>query len=179
MDQKEKENKVLKILIAAVVCLLLITVFLIVVVMMRIGQVESPQENAEQMIMANVGSGAAADISMDSNLTDTRGDLSNRMVYYAGLEDCTVNSSSVVYLENLPENEDIYMSYEISKDGEVIHKTGLIPAGEFSKWTPSEVLSPGVYSLAIKNIPYYDTGDGNYETLAYQPVNVISMTVIE
>ncbi len=122
-------------------------------------------------------------IGIDNNLTaereSTASILSDRQVYYAGLEDCTVGPDSIVYLENLKENNDIYMAYRISVDGVVIHETGLIPAGEFSKWTPSDVLNPGQYELSIRNIPYYDTGNENYEQLAYQPVNIINMTVIE
>ena len=179
MEPKTKKNKVSTGLIVIVIVLLLVIIGLLFILFHKAKEYIPAEVPNEEMIMANVGSDAATDISIDNNLTDTRGDLTNRMVYYAGLEDCTINSSSVVYLENLPENEDIYMSYEIWVDDEIIHKTGLIPAGEFSKWTPSEDLTPGVYNLSIKNIPYYDAGDGNYETLAYQPVNVISMTVIE
>ena len=123
------------------------------------------------------------EMSADGNLTSQKEAVTNpldgRQVYYAGLEDCVVNSDSVVYLENLKENDDIFMAYEISTNGEKIYETGLIPSGNYSKWTPSEVLTPGTYELSIKNIPYYDLGDGNYEQLAYQPVNVINMTVVE
>ena len=105
--------------------------------------------------------------------------LSERNVYYAGLEDCTITKDSVVYLENLKENDDIFMAYEIyTSDNELIFKTDLIPSGTFVKWYPGETFSEkATYVFYIKHIPYYESSPGEYEKLAYQPVNVINLTL--
>lgn len=121
------------------------------------------------------------DIAMDSNLTDTKSDnpLSDRNVYFAGFDNFTVGQDNVVYFENLKENDDIFMAYEVYLGDELIHKTGLIPSGEYSQWTPAEDLKPGSYSISIKNVPYYSFDGVNYEKLTYQPVNNVNVVIVE
>ena len=119
-------------------------------------------------------------MKIDTNLTDTKvveTALSDRQVYYAGLEDCTINKDSAIYLENLPENEDFYMAYEVYVDDKLVHKTDLIPSRKFSKWIPGETMEPGTYVFNIKHIPYYEVSEGEFVPLAYQPVNPITVVI--
>lgn len=121
------------------------------------------------------------DIAMDSNLTDTKSDnpLSDRNVYFAGFDNFTVGQDNVVYFENLKENGDIFMAYEVYLGDELVHKTGLIPSGEYSQWTPAGDLKPGSYDISIKNVPYYSFDGVNYEKLTYQPVNNVNVVIVE
>ena len=103
--------------------------------------------------------------------------LSGRQVYYAGLEDCVVNQDTVVYLENLAENIDIYMAYEITVDGEIVFKTDLIPPGEYVEWTPAENLDAGkTYVVYLKETPYYEENEGQFLPLT-APTNMVNITV--
>ena len=121
-------------------------------------------------------------VSVDDSLTEIRmsdDPLSNRQVYYAGFDDFTVGEGNIVYLENLRENDDIFMAYEIYIGDELIHKTGLIPSGQYSEWIPASDVDAGTYQISIKNVPYYSYNGTDYFVLAYQPVNTVQMTVIK
>ncbi len=84
--------------------------------------------------------------------------LADRQVYFAGIEDATINRQTVIYLENMKENDDILMQYEITdKDtGEVLETTGLIPSGEHVDWIPGEKLADGSYTLVFHEKPFYE-----------------------
>ncbi len=104
--------------------------------------------------------------------------LSDRQVYFAGIDDVTISRQSVIYLENLPENDDILMQYEIvNKDtGETLETTGLIPAGERIAWIPGEMLADGSYTLVFKEKPFYEY-QGGYFALT-QGNNEVSITIV-
>ena len=44
---------------------------------------------------------------------ETASPISSRNVYFAGIDNSTCNGDTIVYLENLPENEDFLIRYEI------------------------------------------------------------------
>ena len=158
--------------------------FILILISLVVVKVVNPNAfgkigQAKEVSFSSTSVKANIDGNLTSEIAPEESPLEGRHVYYAGLEDCVVNSTSVVYLENLKENDDIYMAYEIYDNDVLIHETGLIPAGEYSKWTPAEDLEPGEHTLSIKNIPYYGLGGDDYEPLAYQPINMINMTILE
>lgn len=93
--------------------------------------------------------------------------LSGRNVFFAGYADATLNGSSTVALENLPENKDFFMRYVITdKDtNTVVYETNLIPSGQCIIWTPGETLKAGTYNLQFLAVPYYHDGNGNFQQL--------------
>lgn len=104
------------------------------------------------------------DTRADSEKEEASNPLSDRMVHFSGIEDADVNADSVVYLENLPENEDFYMTYKIENadTGEVYEETGLIPSGEHVAWKVGEdITEPGEYHLNFHEAPYWIDPNGN------------------
>lgn len=107
------------------------------------------------------------DTRSNSEKKEMKNELSGRNVYFAGLEDCTLDSNGEIYLENLPENEDFLIKYTvtIADTNETIFETDLIPSGQHVAWVPSENLTPGIYHLAILQVPYYQMANGSYTPL--------------
>jgi len=103
--------------------------------------------------------------------------LADRQVYFAGIDDVTISRSSVIYLENMPENEDILMQYEIvdKASGVTLETTGLIPAGESISWVPGEQLADGSYTLIFMEKPFYEY-QGEYIALT-QGNNEVNITI--
>lgn len=120
-----------------------------------------------------------SDVPLDDKLTDTKTPLADRQVYFAGYDDFAVGPGNIIYLENMPENEDIFIAYEIYIGDELVHKTGLIPSGQYSEWEPASEVEPGEYDISIKNIPYYSYNGKDYFTLSFQPSNTVHMTVVD
>ncbi len=131
--------------------------------------------NNQSVSLDNISS----EIPMDDKLTDTKTPLEDRQVYFAGYDDFTVGKGNIIYLENMPENEDILMAYEIYVDDKLIHKTGMIPSGKYSEWMPADEMEAGEYDISIKNIPYYSYNGEDYFTLSFQPSNTVHMTIVE
>lgn len=107
-----------------------------------------------------------ANIQIDTRATDEEkaaNPLANRQVFFSGINDADVNAKTVVYLENLPENEDFYMTYQVEdKDsGEIVFETGLIPAGEHVEWTIGDSLSVGEHNLIFHEKPFWLDAEGN------------------
>jgi len=86
--------------------------------------------------------------------------LASRQIFFAGFDDIYASEESVVCLENLPENEDFFIRYEIlEKSGDkenIVFETDLIPAGEHIEWIPSEFLEPGDYELTFVQTPFVE-----------------------
>ena len=130
-----------------------------------------------------------ADIGIGSLMVDTRSEkgkgaggsladlLADRQVYFAGIENATISQDTVIYLENMEENDDILMQYEITdkETDEVLETTGLIPAGEQVAWTPGEKLKAGTYTLIFHEKPFYPY-DGDYAALT-QGNNEVVFTI--
>ncbi len=179
-----RENKRVTTLVIVIMSMLVLIICAAIVYMTLkkngislFAQTAAPENNTIQISSYN-----ADFVSVDGNLTDVRvsdDPLSNRQVYYAGFDDFTVGEGNVVYLENLRENEDIFMAYEIYVGDELIHKTGLIPSGQYSEWIPATDMNAGTYQISIKNVPYYSYNGTDYFVLAYQPINTVQMTIIK
>lgn len=104
--------------------------------------------------------------------------LSNRQVYYAGIEDCTVNKNTVIYLENLEDNGDILMKYDIYVGDEKVFETDLIPSGNHVEWKPSDSLKSGkTYKINLQQTPYYPLENGEYLSLT-SPINTVNITIL-
>ena len=103
--------------------------------------------------------------------------LSDRQVYFAGIENAVISHDTAICLENMEENGDILMQYEISDKatGEVLETTGLIPAGEQIAWVPGEQLEDGTYTLIFHEKPFYPY-EGEYIALT-QGNNEVTITI--
>ena len=105
---------------------------------------------------------SAEDLSLDANLLsqDTAQDrsLSARNVYFAGIEDSVFYGVGKIALDNLKENGDFLMRYEVyDKDSDMkLFETGLIPSGQRVFFDPYSVLKPGTYHLMFVAIPYME-----------------------
>ena len=83
-------------------------------------------------------------------------DLASRNVYFAGIEDAVFAGSGQIALENLPENEDFFMRYQVVNDdtGETVFETDLITSGNRIYFDPYSELKPGIYHLSFVETPY-------------------------
>lgn len=93
--------------------------------------------------------------------------LEGRQVFFAGYVDATITKADAVALENLPENEDFFMVYQITNkaDSSMVFETDLIPSGKCVLWSPTETLNAGIYKLQFLAIPYYCDSNGDYQEL--------------
>ena len=131
---------------------------------------------AEEVVEESVGyvPGTAGNITIDSRQRDMdtkeepdMPDLSDRYIYFAGYEDCSVGAGERMALVNLPENEDIHIAYTVylSDTGEEVFKTDLIAPGNSVEWTVSENLEPGEYRLSLYQAPYILDNHGDFMEL--------------
>lgn len=105
-------------------------------------------------------------LGADERVEQTSNPLAGKTVFLSGLADSTVNSHTVVYLENPKDNsDDIYMKYVITYSGIEVFTTGLIPAGEAIEWIIGDTLTVGDYDLSFTQIPFWDDGSGTYYQL--------------
>ncbi len=114
---------------------------------------------------------------------ETAGSISSRNVYFAGIDNSTCNGGTIVYLENLPENEDFLMRYEIytlTEDGQrkdMIHETDLIPSGKHVNWKPAEDLGVGIHHVAFVGQPFMKSGKDYIPLTAGE--NQVLLTIVE
>lgn len=103
--------------------------------------------------------------------------LADRQVYFAGIEDAVISEDTVIYLENLKENGDILIQYEVidKENGESLETTGLIPSGEHVAWVPGEALEKGTHTLILHESPFYPY-EGEYFALT-QGNNEVTFTI--
>lgn len=129
---------------------------------------------AEEVVEESVGyvPGTAGNITIDSRQRDMdtkeeEPDLSERYIYFAGYEDCSIGAGERMALVNLPENEDIYIAYTVylSDTGEEVFKTDLIAPGNSVEWTVSENLEPGEYRISLYQAPYILDNHGDFMEL--------------
>lgn len=171
--EEKKKNKIL--ILILIIVLLLICACYIIYYQYKDRQRMKASMNNPTVVIDN----SIADIPLDDKLTDSTNPLADRQVYFAGYDDFTVGPDNCIYLENLPENEDIFIAYEIYIGDELIHKTGLIPSGQYSEWIPADTMKPGEYDISIKNVPYYSYNGEDYSTLSFQPSNTVHMTIVD
>ena len=154
-DEGEKKNTVFKVIVVILLLLLLILLGALVI------KHKADSEYAKGGVVLDDRSNS------DPTQQTVNEELANRQVYFSGIDDATISKQTVVYLENLPENGDFLMQYEITDTdtGKVIEKTGLIPSGEHVDWIPGETLEAGEYHLNFREIPYYQIGEDDYMTL--------------
>ena len=139
---KEKQKRII---LLAVIFLLAALLIVLIVVIRNITMKSGTPGN----LVVETG-------ALDPADQDPYESLFDRQVYFAGMEDQMIKSDTVVELSNLPENEDIFMSYEIldADTGESLHHTDLIPSGTYVPWVPGETLPPGTYHLIFHQMPY-------------------------
>ena len=109
--------------------------------------------------------------------------VSARNVYFAGIDNSTCNGDTIVYLENLPENEDFLMKYEIytlTEDGQrkdMVYETDLIPSGKHVNWKPAEDLGVGIHQVAFVEQPFMRSGEDYIPLTAGE--NQVVLTIVE
>lgn len=104
--------------------------------------------------------------------------LSDRSVFFSGIDNAVVNNSSVVYLDNPEENIDFYMQYKIYENDVEIYSTDLIAPGQYVTWEIGGQFSVGEHTLLFTEIPYYQISDDEWMQLT-TGVNEVVFTVIE
>ena len=134
-------------------------------------QIPAAETKTSALVLDTRASGEAA---KETSLAEI---LADRQVYFAGIDDATIGKSTVIYLENMPENDDILMQYQIvdKGSGEILETTGLIPSGESIPWVPGEVLADGSYTLIFMEKPFYEY-QGEYIALT-QGNNEVNITI--
>ncbi len=97
-----------------------------------------------------------------SEVDKVKDKVKDRNVYFAGIDNAVLDMESRVKLENLPENEDFYMSYTVTNDdtGEVVYNTDLIPSGSHVAWIAGETLGKGEFNLSFLATPYVISDEG-------------------
>ena len=109
--------------------------------------------------------------------------VSARNVYFAGIDNSTCNGDTIVYLENLPENEDFLMKYEIytlTEDGQrkdMVYETDLIPSGKHVNWKPAQDLGVGIHQVAFVEQPFMQSGEDYIPLTAGE--NQVVLTIVE
>lgn len=103
------------------------------------------------------------DRSQDKSEIVKKNPLAGRNVYFAGYVDATLNSESIVQLENLPDNQEFLLRYIIlNKDTEEeVFSTDYIESGKCVIWNPYETLGTGTYHLKFIAKPCYVDVNGN------------------
>ena len=98
--------------------------------------------------------------------SDVQEEVTSRNVFFAGIEDSVLYGEGRIALDNLPENEDFLMRYEVydTESDERVFETGLIPSGERVYFDPYSVLEPGIYHLMFQAVPYLER-NGEYLAL--------------
>ena len=152
--------------ITALIFILFITTSAVTVIVLQRRAHPSPEDEGITFNpVSNNGVNVAGDtVSSNDKASQETNPLFGRNVYFSGLSDSVLNKDTVVYLENLVDNQpDIYMQYEIidKATGNLVYKTDLIPAGEMIVWVAADVLSPGAYDLIFRETPFWENGE-NY-----------------
>lgn len=154
-----------------VLFLLCLTILLLVIYILNLAKQPQGSQTINNLVIDTSAK------SQDKKVSDD--ELSGKMVYYSGIEDCVVGPNTAVMLSNPEENDFIYMTYEIKVNDEVIFQTGLIPAGDYVEWFPAEKLAAGAtYTVNMREIPYYINKDGEQVPLT-APTNVVQITVTD
>lgn len=125
-------------------------------------------------------------LTLDTNANDEKelqNPLSSRNVYFAGIDNSTCGPNTVIYLENLEENEDFLMKYQIyeleedGSKGEQLFETDLIPSGQHVNWKPAETLTPGVHNVTFVELPFMPQGEDFIPLTAGE--NNVVLTIVE
>ena len=165
-----KKENTKKFIVVAVILILAVLLIVMIVVIWRLKVMGQSPANLV------VDSGATSEESGDPLAS-----LADRQVYFAGMEDQMIGKDTIVELSNLPENEEILMSYEIldADTGESLHRTDLIPSGTHTSWIPGETLNTGTYHLIFHQMPYlpYPDSDSGYLPLT-NANNEVTFTII-
>ncbi|MCR4655160.1 MAG: hypothetical protein K5770_02880 [Lachnospiraceae bacterium] len=130
-------------------------------------------------VTENRGSIVLDDQATDEKRVNAMDELSDRYVVFAGMSGETIDRKSTVILENVGENERIYMKFIITDklSGEVYKETDLIPAGQHMEWIPGEKLEKGEYELYFCQKPYYLIGEDDYMELTVGN-NLVKYTIV-
>lgn len=151
LDEGQMTERRLKRIIAAVVLIILVGV----IVAVAYGAAHAtPEEVVNTTGNLIIDTRSSDEKKGTSDLVEA---LKDRQVFFAGIEDAVITKSTTIFLENVEENEDILMKYDIvdKETGETLESTGLIPAGEHIEWKAGEVLSEGEHTLIFRETPYF------------------------
>ena len=125
----------------------------------------------------------AANMQVDTRATDEeisadRGELSDRSIFFAGIEDAVIRKGSLIALKNLEQNGDFVMKYKIfdAISDDLLFETDLIPAGEHVNWDPSVNFDEGKHTVAFVEEPYWEK-DGDYIPLT-SGRNVVNIEIL-
>lgn len=146
--ENEKENKNSRrvgFIIAEVVILLLMAVCVFLMC-----------QRPKEVVVTSEGN----NIGLDTTQTDeVEVEADQDFIYFTGFDDISVEAGGTM---DLPCNEsnadgDIYMTYQILEDGEVVYETGLIEAGNHVEFNVAEVLGAGEHEITLHEQPYQVT----------------------
>ena len=132
--EKKKRDRIRRILLIIIAILILLLGFLVFA--------PKPAEDG-----GNVTLTTGEDIENEDN------PLEDLYVTYAGITDATISEDTVVQLENLEENGDIVMMFEIYENGKLIHSTDYVESGKYLSWNAGKELSVGDHNLQLVQIP--------------------------
>lgn len=162
---------------------LVVGILALVAILAAVGIFMFMRGRTNSELAQNNGINVVSNISVDTRATSETNQviedsLGNRQVFFAGIEDLDISMTTSVLLENLPENEDILMKYEIynSETEDLIFETDLIPSGEHVEWVPGRNLDKGEYQITMVETPYYPNGDDTYMPLTVGS-NVLSLVL--
>lgn len=177
-EEEEKESKTGKRIIKTII---IIIILLLLSITISLGVTSMVTYCREKGIFFKEPNSMQVD-SRATNISQSKKEniLEGRNVYFSGIEDAVINKQTVVQLDNMKENEDFYMTYEIydKSTGVLIFKTDLIPSGQWINWVPGESLDIGEHILDIKQIPYYEHSKGDFKSLT-QGCNTVVFTIVE
>lgn len=96
-------------------------------------------------------------IELDGTQTaKTETSSSQDFIYFTGFDNVFITSGETITLPCDAANKDgnIYMSYQILKDGEIVYETGLIESGNHVVFPVSEILGIGEHTIILHEQPY-------------------------
>lgn len=90
---------------------------------------------------------------------DKNNPLKGLYVTYSGITDNVIVEQSTVELENLKENGDIVMKFEVYEKDKLIYETDYIKSNTHVNWEAGKDLSKGEHTLRIVQIPQIKVDD--------------------
>ena len=116
--------------------------------------------------------------STDETAADESTDISQRNIFFAGIEDTSIRKGMRIALENLEQNGDFLMKYSIfdTTTDTLVFETDLIPSGEHVDWDPSVSFSEGKHTVAFVEEPFWEK-DGEFVPLT-SGRNIVNIEVL-
>ena len=142
--------------------------------------INKPKEKAVANPNVVVDSRVLGNEEKNDPIAQAAKELENRNVFFAGINDATIDRETVIELENPEANDDILISYQVINNdtGEELFKTDYVPAGEHIDWKASDNLEPGSYELCFRQNPVWQASNGEYLPLTSAD-NVVQITMVQ